>query len=516
MFFRTKGSLRRPLPAPFVLALALALLRNSASAFGLDDVAEQARELARAPYKAHDDALAPWLSGLSYDEYRNIRFKAKQSVWRDAGLPFELQFFHVGRGFTRALRLYELDDKGAARPLVVKRDTFDYRNLKPAAGSNAPAEIAGFRAHYPLMHSDYKDEVIAFLGASYFRAVGAGQRYGLSARGLAVDTTGGGGEEFPAFTSFWFERPAKDAGTLTLYALLDGPRVTGAYRFVVRPGITTVVDVQARIYLRAPVAMLGIAPLTSMFIAGENQPPEDGFRPEVHDSDGLQVADADGEWIWRPLTHPKQPFVTSFALAKSPRGFGLMQRDRDFRSYEDLEAHYERRPGAWIEPTSDWGAGRVELLQYHIPDESHDNIAAYWVPASLPPPGQPIDVSYRMHWLADDAARVPGVAHVVQTRRGWGFHKTPLPPDAVQFHIDFAGPALEGLPEDAPIEARVNGDDNVRALHAHAYPNPGRGGWRMTLDFRRKDIAKPVELRAFLRLGARALSETWSYALPAE
>ena len=514
MFAQPQVPARRPASAPFAFAFALALLHQSASAFGLDDVTEQARALSRTPFRADAATLSAALQGLDYDEYRNIRFKPKQSVWRDAQLPFELQFFHVGRDYTRALRLFELVE-GQPRPLQIAREAFDYSRLKRPPSSRGFADVAGFRAHYPLMHAEYKDEVIAFLGASYFRAIGAGQRYGLSARGLAVDTVGGSGEEFPAFTTIWFERPARDAGTLTLYALLEGPRVTGAYRFVVKPGNTTLVDVQARVFLRAPVAMLGIAPLTSMFLAGENQPPADGFRPEVHDSDGLQIAAADGEWIWRPLTNPQQPFATSFTL-NSPRGFGLLQRDRHFASYEDLESHYERRPGVWIEPQGDWGAGRVELLQFHTPDETHDNIAAYWVPAQLPPPGEPLAFAYRMHWLTDELARVPGVAHVVQTRRGWGYRKTPPPTDAVQLHVDFAGPALEAVGDDAPVEARVSGDENVRGLKAHAYPNPGRGGWRVSIEFRRRDMAKPAELRAFLRLGDRALSETWSYALPAE
>jgi glucans biosynthesis protein len=509
---QNKREPRRSVRFPFLaLGFALILLGQSALALALDDVAAQARDLARAPYRSESADAVPWLKDLSYEEYRNIRFRPKQSVWRDAGLPFELQFFHVGRGFTRALKLYEVDGS-VTRPLEVRRDAFDYGRVTPPASGGPLAEVAGFRVHYPLNRPDYKDEVIAFLGASYFRAVGAGLRYGLSARGVGVDTTGT--EEFPAFTSIWFERPARDATRLTLYALLDGPRVTGAYRFVVKPGTATLVDVQARLFLRAPVATLGVAPLTSMFFAGENQPAATGYRPEVHDSDGLQIAASNGEWLWRPLTHPSRPFVTSFAMT-NPRGFGLMQRDRAFASYEDLDARYDRRPSAWIEPQNDWGAGRVELVQFHIPDESHDNIVAYWAPARLPASGQPIEVSYRMHWMGDDTQSGPG-SRVVQTRRGHGYHDAPLPPEAVEFQIDFAGPSLAGLDGDAPVEALASGDDNVRGLRARAYPNPGRGGWRMTLDFQRRDASRPVELRAFLRMGTKVLSETWSYALPPE
>jgi glucans biosynthesis protein len=478
-----------------------------AGAFGLDDVAREAEALARRPQE-EPAPLPPALAQLSYDDYRKVRFRPDQGLWRPEALPFELQFFHVGRGFTRPLKLMEIVD-GRARPLEIPRASFSDDGVLPP--SEVVSGIAGLRVHHALNTPKVMDELIVFLGASYFRALGAGQRYGLSARGLAVDTAGGNGEEFPAFTAFWLERPVPGAQTLRLYALLDGPRVAGAYQFDVKPGPTTVVDVQARLWLRAPVATLGIAPLSSMFLHGENQPVADDYRPEVHDSDGLQIATAEGEWIWRPLVNPKGTFVSSFAL-KSPRGFGLQQRDRSFTSYEDLEAAYERRPSVWIEPIGDWGEGRVELLQFHTPNETHDNIAAYWVPRNLPPPGLPIAMGWRMHWAAEAATQPPG-ARVVQTRLGHGYRETPIPPQRLQFHLDFDGPTLAELPADAAVEAVVSGDDNARALRAVAYPNPARGGWRVSIDVERADAGRALELRAFLRLGDRTLSETWSYAL---
>ncbi|MCC9597491.1 glucan biosynthesis protein G [Rubrivivax sp. JA1055] len=491
-----------------LVVAASSLTAGQAGAFGLDDVARDAEALARQPYR-EPAPLPAELAQLSYDDYRKVRYRPDQGLWRPEALPFELQFFHVGRGFTRPLKLMEIVD-GQARPLEIPRAAFSDEGVLPP--SEVVSGIAGLRVHHALNTPKVMDELIVFLGASYFRALGAGQRYGLSARGLAVDTAGGNGEEFPAFTAFWLERPVPGAQTLRLYALLDGPRVAGAYQFDVKPGQTTVVDVQARLWLRAPVATLGIAPLSSMFLHGENQPVADDYRPEVHDSDGLQIATGDGEWIWRPLTNPRRgAFVTSFAL-KSPRGFGLQQRDRSFTSYEDLEAAYERRPSVWIEPLGDWGAGRVELLQFHTPDETHDNIAAYWVPQTLPPPGQPLAIGWRMHWAADAATQPPG-ARVVQTRFGHGYREAPIPPQRLQFHLDFDGPALAGLPADAAVEAVVSGNDNARALRAIVYPNPARGGWRVSIDVERADAGRALELRAFLRLGDRTLSETWSYAL---
>jgi glucans biosynthesis protein len=491
--------------ATLVLATGV-LCAGAAHAFGFDDVAEQARARAAQPHRPPPTAPAPLLA-LDYDAYRDIRFRPPHAVWRAQGLPFELQFFHAGRGNKHPIRLYELID-GMPRPVALAHDAFDYGRAEAAAPQHPL--VAGFRVHYPLNRPDHKDELIAFLGASYFRALGAGQRYGLSARGIAVDTTGGRGEEFPAFEAFWIERPAADARALTVYALLDGPRVTGAYRFVVRPGDETTVDVQARLYLRAPVAMLGIAPLTSMFLTGENQPRAGDFRPEVHDSDGLSVATAEGEWLWRPLQNPSRQFTTSFAL-KGVRGFGLMQRDRAFSSYEDTEARYERRPGVWVEPLSDWGQGRVELMQYRIEADYDDNTAAYWVPAQLPPPGQPLDMAWRLHWQGDAQTGPPG-ARVVQTRVGQG--PAALKPEELQYVVDFAGGALPTLSDEDPVRAVVSVGANARLHESNSYRHPVTGGWRVTVRLERIDARRPVELRAFLKLGNDILSETWSYVIP--
>jgi glucans biosynthesis protein len=496
------------------LSSALLLAPLLACAFAFEDVAREAAALASQPYRAAAPADAR-LSELSYDDYRDIRFRPERSLWRDGDSLFQVQFFPLGRGFSRPLRLFELSG-GEVRALQVAASDFSVGSARPAmAGAVLPvAGAAGWRIRFPLNSADEQDEVIAFLGASYFRALGQRQIYGLSARGLAVDTVGGGAEEFPAFTAFWLERPAPGAREMRFYALLDGPRVAGAYRFVLRPGTDTVLDVQARLYLRAAVATLGVAPLTSMFLSGENQPVAHDYRPEVHDSDGLLIAAGDGEQIWRPLTNPTRPFVTSFAL-KSLRGFGLMQRDRAFTSYEDLEAHYHRRPSAWVEPLGSWGAGRVELLQFDTPDETHDNIVAYWVPEQLPPTGRPIDLSWRVHWTLDGAPG-PKQARVLQTRRGHGYRQAQLPPQRQQLHIDFAGPGLDGLDQAAPVEAVASGNANVRGLQANAYPNPERGGWRVSLDFERIDARQPLELRLHLRLAGKVLSETWAYALAPE
>jgi glucans biosynthesis protein len=487
------------------------------AAFGFDDVARLAREHAQAPWQDSAATLPPELQSLDYDGYRDIRFRPARSLWRDLGSPFEVQFFHRGLYQREAVRLQEITPEGV-RPLGYDSGDYDFGHNAGLPGAWGDLGHAGFRVHYPLNSPQYKDEVVVFLGASYFRALGAGQQYGLSARGLAIDTVGGSGEEFPRFTQFWLERPAA-ARALTLYALLESARATGAYRFEIVPGGETVVRVQARIFLRAggrPVATLGIAPLTSMFFSGENQPRPGDFRPEVHDSDGLMVASGDGEWLWRPLQNPKQPLTTSFAV-RQLRGFGLMQRDRAFASYEDAEARYERRPSAWIRPLSDWGPGRVELVQLPTPDETHDNIVAYWVPAQLPAPGEPLDLRYEIAWQGDTQAQPPG-SRVLQSRVGMGYTRlTRLERSGqVQYVLDFAGPALDALPADAALQPVVSADANGRVIEAIVHPLPAGKRWRLTFRVQRLDPRRPVELRAFLQQDKHVLSETWTHILPPE
>ncbi len=425
-------------------------------------------------------------------------------------------FFHLGKFQTQAVAINEIV-AGQARHIRFDPRDYDYGKNRLSPSTWPDLGHAGFRVHYALNTPAYRDELAVFLGASYFRVLGAGQRYGLSARGLAIDTTGGEhGEEFPRFTEFWIERPAPGAKSLAVYALLDSRRATGAYRFTLIPGRQTVVEVHARLFLRERVATLCVAPLTSMFHHGENSPRGEDFRPEVHDSDGLMLASTQAqggsEWLWRPLINPERPLATSFAV-RELQGFGLMQRDRAFTSYEDAEARYERRPGAWVVPEGRWGPGRVELLQLPTPDETNDNIVACWVPDALPAPGQPLDIAYRIAWQGDEQARPPN-GWTVQSRLGHGM--TPLPRDEFQYVVDFAGPALDTLPAGAAVEAVVTPGRNARLVERNAYRNDARGGWRMTLRVKRIDPAQPVELRAFLQHGAHALTETWTTIVPAD
>ena len=494
-----------------VLCVAL-LFPLAAHAFDFEDVAVRARDMATAPYKAPAAQLPPELRDLDYDAHRDIRFRPDHALWRAEKLPFELMFFHPGRNFQEPVRINTIEPAGVKR-LEFDPTMFDYGRNKFDPQKLRNVGFAGFRVHYAVNKPGYKDEVLVFLGASYFRAVGQGQVYGLSSRGAAIDTAAPQGEEFPRFSEFWIERPRPGATAMTIYALLDSPRLTGAYRFVLTPGVDTVMQVSARVFAREAIAKLGIAPLNSMYAFGENQPGHDDYRPEVHDSDGLSIVNGNGEWIWRPLVNPKRLLVTSFS-ALNPKGFGLMQRDRAPASYEDPEALYERRPSAWVEPIGGWGAGRVELVQIPTPDETNDNIVAYWVPDQPLVPKQPFNFAYRLRWQM--AGQTPvGKGWVVQSRRGRGYVKQA--DGDLNFVVDFDGPALRALKPEAKLEPVVEIGANGQLKEQNLFRNQVSGAWRMTVRIKRADATKPVEMRAFVKQASLgAVTETWSYIVPSE
>ncbi len=504
------------------LMLVLNLASGEALAFGLDDVANLARQNAASAFKPASHSIPAELANLDYDGLRDIRFNPDKNLWRNTSpattttTGFEANFFHVGPSGD-SVRLNEITPEGI-RHLPYNPADFNFGKNQVNPQSWPDLNHGGIRAFFNLNSPAYKDELVVFQGASYFRALGAGQRYGLSARGLAIDTAGAQKEEFPRFTEFWLEKPAADAKKLTVYALMDSERVTGAYQFDITPGDQTTTDVQARIFVRPPetsgsdkpITTLGLAPLTSMFFSGENQPRPSDFRPEVHDSDGLMMATGDGEWLWRPLQNPTSTLVTSFTM-KSPKGFGLMQRDRSFDRYEDTEARYELRPSAWVTPSGDWGTGRIELLQFSTPDETHDNVAAYWVPEKMPLPGEALSISYQIAWQGKKQ-QLPPNGWVTQSRRGTGYSKLSAEEQRqrIDFVLDFAGPAFDALPEGAAVKAISSASSNGRVLESIAYKNPVNGTWRMSLRVLRLDPAQPVELRAFLQHDNNTLSETWT------
>ncbi|MDF9826081.1 glucans biosynthesis protein [Ereboglobus sp. PH5-10] len=485
-------------------------------AFDFEKLRERAAALAAKPYVAPPSRVPEALRRLNYDEYRQIAYRADHALWARDDIPFRMQFFHPGFIQLHTVRINEVVDGRAAR-IPFSAEAFDYRGAARAAGSGLPADMgfSGLRVHNQLNKPGVWDDLVVFQGASYFRALAKGSHYGLSARGLAIDTAGPGGEEFPVFEEFWVERPVATAKGLRVWALMDSPSVTGAYQFLITPGGVTLIEVDAVIYRRAAKAegrqVFGIAPLTSMFWFGKSSAMRpDDLRQEVHDSDGLSLHTGAGEWLWRPLDNPRAVSVSSFS-DENPRGFGLMQRERDFENYQDIEAAYHLRPSVWVEPVGDWGGGEVRLVELPTPDETNDNIVAFWAPATLPPAGEPLRVSYRMHWFNEAGGNTPapGTGIVVSTRQGRSFtHETNLR----RFWVDYGGGALAKLSAGEKVEAVVTAGDGARVAHVSAERNPHNNTWRAAFAIAPDGSGKPVELRCFLRNNrGGALTETWSY-----
>jgi glucans biosynthesis protein len=474
--------------------------------FSFAAVEKIAQERSSKPYRNRSTKLPDEIAKLSYEQYRDIRFQRTSSLWYDKAL-FEVQFFHRGFNFDRRVNISEVSG-GVARPVLYNPAMFDFGPRVPKMELPPDLGFAGFRIHYPLNTPAYKDELIVFLGASYFRVLGRNQTYGLSARGLAIDTGSTSGEEFPYFTDFWLVKPDPGARTMTVFALLDSPGITGAYQFEIRPGTTTQVQVMAELYPRRQIGKLGIAPLTSMFLYGENSGVHrfDDFRPEVHDTDGLMTERGTGEWMWRPLVNPKELRVNRF-MDEHPRGFALVQRDRDFNHYQDDEARYERRPSYRVEPLGDWGKGGVELVEIPSDEEIHDNIVAFWVPDAPVQPQKPLTFSYLLSAYTGTTQWPPG-GKVIATHFSRVLSGTNVVPGVRRVIVDFAGGDLDSLVGSQPIQAAASAtggeidDISVERLAAN-------GVWRVSM--RMKSSDKPVDLRCYLTLYGEALTETWTY-----
>ncbi len=478
--------------------------------FSFDLLTEKMRQKAKTPYDRGASTLPKSMQDFTVDEYRAIRYKPDHALWRSSNGRYELQAFHPGWLFDYPVHLFEVVD-GRSHPVTFTSADFDYRPPLDAShfeGFALPG-VGGFRLHYPLNRPDYRDELITFLGNSYFRALGRNSVYGLSARGIALNTASDTEEEFPDFTAFYLERPTEQTRTMRVWAALEGPSLTGAYAFEITPGADTVVDVTARLFFRNDVERLGVAPLTSMFFHGENENRGfDDVRPEVHDSDGLVIVNGDGEEIFRPVRNPSSLRVSFFSVA-NPRRFGLCQRDRDFWNYQDVNAHFGRRPSVWIHPRNDWGPGRVVLAEIPSNSESNDNIVSFWQPEEGPTAGSEREYSYRMLW-GSMAESANDLARVKQTRTGYSGNLASKPnPEKRRFVIDFEGGMLPNLSNDSRPTATVEAGGG-RVVSAVVQPIPKSDCWRIVIEARRDGDA-PVELRAFLKFNDERLSETWLY-----
>ena len=470
--------------------------------FSAADVDRIASERAKAPFQPLPANLPEAWANLGYDQYRDVRFRSERAIWRGEQRNFEVHLLPSGWLFKNPVDIHIIED-GKARILQPDTSLFEFGKLAGVPPPDKAMPFSGFRINGPINRPNLFDEIVVFQGASYFRAVSRGQAYGLSSRGLAIDTGEPKGEEFPAFRSFWIERPPRAARELTVHALLDSPSTTGAYTFRIAGGAPTTMDVDVRLYPRRDGMRVGVAPLTSMFLfSAIDRSRIRDFRRAVHDSDGLAIVNAAAEHIWRPLTNPRRLQISEF-MVDGITGFGLIQRSRSFVGYGDLEANYERRPSAWIEPFGWWGKGSVHLVEIPSEEEIHDNIVAYWRPQDPYRKDEIYRFGYRLMW-SDDKPVKTDKALVIGTSSGLASGSEGKN-GAVRYAVDFSGPAL-GKGRDLPA-ARLTWSAGS-AEPPVVQRNPHTGGVRV--DFLlRPEGADLIEMRLELRRGDQTISEVW-------
>ncbi|WP_235962444.1 glucan biosynthesis protein [Jannaschia marina] len=471
-----------------------------------EDLIEKARLAATRPFQPITIPAPRMIENVDYSAHWQIQFREDATIYVGPNKS-PVQFFHPGRYFPEPVRIHVRDETNSAHEVAFSRDFFSIPQDNPALDLPEGFGFAGFRVMRPGLEPDW----ISFLGASYFRTDGPEAQYGLSTRGIAINTGLNLPEEFPRFTAFWLGPPETQDEELSIWAELDGPSITGAYRFGVARNAAHgghLTRVSAHLFLREDVERLGVAPLTSMYWYSERDRAGGAdWRPEIHDSDGLALAAGSGERLWRPLSNPDSVTTSSF-LDTDPVGFGLIQRDRDFANYQDDGVFYNRRPSAWVKPNGDWGSGRVQLVLIPTEDETFDNVVAYWVPDSPTKKGDALRFDYDIEWRARDPLP-ENVAWVVATRQGQGgVPGDPLPDGVGKMVIDFEGPSLTGLDRDSGVLPVVDAVNGEILEPIDAYPVVGTDLWRLTFDFAPTGSG-PVSLRAYLKLRDRALTETW-------
>jgi glucans biosynthesis protein len=514
---------------PCFLLLLIASFLPACSALGsksaevnLDYVAKRALERAKEPFRSPRADLPKVLQqdNLDYDKYREIRFRRDRALWAADNLPFWVEFFHPGYIYSEPVQVNEFTSTHT-QPIRFVQDFFDYGKLDIAGNIPTKTGYAGFRVLYPLNKPDQLDELGAFIGASYFRLLGKDLRYGESARGLALDSgESDRGEEFPIFTDWWLGKPDPDDHELHLYAILDSVSCAGAYEFLIKPGETTACSIRATLYFRGtndvaaadknrkPLKTIGLAPLTSMFWFGKNAEKKfDDYRPEVHDSDGLLVHMGNGEVFFRPLDNPPAMRHQVFH-APDIKGFGLLQRERNFAAYQDMFNLYHQVPSVWVETDGNWGDGDLHLLELSTTYEGLDNIVAFWDPKQKPEPLQPFRFAYTLHWEGCKADLKRSPDRVISTRIG---------PDAQfagarQFVIDFDGPKLDAIPENQPPKAIASCSGGAHIADSFVIRNPFLGTWRVYLKMVPPAGGRDaIDLRCTLQNGTNVVGETWVY-----
>ncbi len=460
----------------------------------------QAQNLARAAFEAPKLQLPPELEDLNSEQYKDIRFRPENTPWYTEDVPFKPQFFHTGFQYKTPVEIHFVDG-GVSRPYPYSTSLFEYGPQLKAPPAESQSGFSGFKVLGPVNRAGAWDEFLSFQGASYFRALATGQMWGASSRGIAINTAQPAGEEFPVFRAFWIQKPAQGERFITIYALLDGPSLTGAYRFRAEPGRTTVLDVEMTLFPRKVLTHVGLAPLTSMYFFGSaDASRQDDVRPNVHTSTGMLIWNGLGEWLWRPLINPERIQYSAFS-DRSPKGFGLMQRKREFADYQDIDARFGDRPSIWVEPVGDWGEGTVDLIELPTRSEIYDNVVAFWRPKTPLAEIASHHFRYRLHWCWEPPVRSTQ-AYAAQTRVG-------AIKDARQFVVDFVSTSSCNGCNVAPFTADVRtGGGEIRNVIVRQVP--ATGAQRVTFEFR-PGRTEQTDIRCELKQNGQAVSEIWVY-----
>lgn len=461
-------------------------------------VTDIARQLSKKPFVPLPNDLPDALSNLTYDQYVSIK-STQPPIWSTEGRGIALEPLHRGFVFNNAVDLFIVED-GAIRRLGYDRTQFNFN------GINVPGDLkdigySGFRliAH-PAEGRPYDFAIVQ--GATFFRALARGQNYGVIARALTLRPAEAKGEEFPIFRSFWIERPSTGSNTITIHGVLDSESTTGSVRMTFRPGDMTIVDVETTLFPRVNLEHVGLGGMASTYFYGPNdRRTADDIRPAVYESSGLQMLNGQGEWLWRPLHNPETLQISAF-VDNSPRGFGLLQRERAYEAFHDDDQRFERRPSLWIEPLGDWSQGSVQLLEIPTDAEINDNILTYWRPRAPMAAGSEVPFAYRQYWGWNSPERPP-LATVVATRSGRGSTGRRR-----RFTVDFSGDMLgDNWPKDLKSVLTV-GPGTFQNLKLLPYPERKTVRVAFELDPGNENAC---EMRLILEAGGKPISETWLY-----
>ncbi|MGA7328497.1 MAG: glucan biosynthesis protein [Rhodomicrobium sp.] len=478
---------------------------QSPQPFSEDLLDTMARRRADQPYKAPDKRVDDTLATLAYDQYqRAIVYKEDQAIWHNDGGRFWLEPYHTaGTFYAYPVELFSVE-AGEAIKIPYVATAFDFNPPTKQPPTPAQSDFAGFKALAQIDRAGIFRDFLSLVGATNFRSIAAGQVFGVSARALAINTGQPGGEDFPLFRSFWIERPKPIDQSLVIHALLDSVSAVGRMKFTVTPGYETIFETEAVIYPRRRIAYAGIAPIASRFFFGPGVPPKRrDYRPRAHDSEALYILNGAGEQIWRPLLNPERLQFSVF-LDKGPKGFGLIQKERSFASYQDTELQYEKRPTLWIEPLGDWGEGSIDLIELPAPEEINENIVCFWRPKDGLGPGIGHRFRYRMHWCWNPPFENKKAA-VLQTRVG------EAKSGDASFVVDFSNTdACEGCAGAAPAANVTASAGEVHNVRLTAVPAEGAGVQRVRFDYA-PPSSDPVDLQIKLTVNGKPVSDTWIF-----